>query len=537
MKTWIVTALLLLVVCFTGNDVHQYNSTLKTMPVQDAGRIKPYDTFAREALELIYGKKKFEGKAAGEIVLTWMLNPTVWEEKQFIEIRHHMLKKALKLPDEQRYFTPVEIMKSERFTVVMQELRSKMETKEKLDPYFQSVQRLENQIVLFREIAGGNHLRIAPAKDSETWLSVRTLTPELQEPFMALTKAFIEGLSDGSKPNPALDTAVINFQNVAKAQNPALYGDLQNMKIETIYTESHPFRHAYVAYLIAALFLAMTWILKRDDLVRHAWIFAFVGLFLHTIGFFIRMYLTGRAPVSNMYETVVWVGWGSVVFSMIIEKVYRWKFILAAGSAVGAFCLIVADSAPAVLDPGLQPLEPVLRSNFWLTTHVLIITISYAAFFLAFALGDIGLFLFFKDEKKNQDKIKALVLAIYRAIQIGVATLAPGIILGGVWADYSWGRFWGWDPKETWALIALLGYLAVLHGRIIGWIQNFGMVASSIITFSLVIMAWYGVNFVLGAGLHTYGFGAGGVEYVAGFVVLHLLAVAYIGVLRMSRKT
>lgn len=113
-------------------------------------------------------------------------------------------------------------------------------------------------------------------------------------------------------------------------------------------------------------------------------------------------------------------------------------------------------------------------------------------------------------------------------MQIGVAFLAPGIILGGVWADESWGRFWGWDPKETWALIVLLGYIIVLHARLVGWLKNFGMVASGVITFSLVIMAWYGVNFVLGAGLHSYGFGAGGVEYVTAFVALQFLFVGYV---------
>lgn len=116
-----------------------------------------------------------------------------------------------------------------------------------------------------------------------------------------------------------------------------------------------------------------------------------------------------------------------------------------------------------------------------------------------------------------------------------MALLAPGIILGGIWADYSWGRFWGWDPKETWALIALLGYLAVLHGRVIGLIKDFGMVVCAIVTFSLVIMAWYGVNYVLGAGLHSYGFGAGGVEYVSAFVAVHLLFAIFVGVVRSSR--
>jgi ABC-type transport system involved in cytochrome c biogenesis permease subunit len=237
-----------------------------------------------------------------------------------------------------------------------------------------------------------------------------------------------------------------------------------------------------------------------------------------------------------MYETVVWVPWGCLVFATILSRIQKNIIILMAAAVVATFCLILTDLAPAVLDGSLHPLEPVLRSTFWLSTHVLIITISYAAFFLAFALGDLALFYFLKDEKKYAAQINKTTLSIYRAMQIGVVLLALGVILGGVWADYSWGRFWGWDPKETWALIALLGYLAILHGRLVGWFRPFGMAAGSVVAFSLVIMAWYGVNFVLGAGLHSYGFGAGGVEYVSLFVAAHLLYVVFVATLRHSRK-
>ncbi len=132
-------------------------------------------------------------------------------------------------------------------------------------------------------------------------------------------------------------------------------------------------------------------------------------------------------------------------------------------------------------------------------------------------------------------RIEALTIAIYRCMQVGVVLLAAGTILGGVWADYSWGRFWGWDPKETWALIALLGYLALLHARLSGWVKNVGMLVGSVASFILVIMAWYGVNFVLGAGLHSYGFGAGGVEYVSAFVLANLAFVGYAYAMNRAR--
>lgn len=522
---------------------------LKSLPIQDGGRVKPFDTFSREALELVYGKQTYkpaDGKKtrpAYEIILTWILQPEAWQDTDLIEVRHNEVKKALKLADGEKHFSLNEILGNERFPLLMQELNSQRETKEKMDPYYQALQRLESQIFTFREIASGRMIKLVPPKTGDAWLGLPDLAGEQQAAFVDVTKAFVPYIaavaseSDTEAPEiqNALAEKVNAFTASAQSVNPALYANPAKIKAEVFYNGFHPFKWAWIIYLISSVCLILVWITGKNHLYKSAWALTSLGLLLHLFGFVLRVYLTERPPVSNMYETVIWVGFGAVVFSMVIEGLYRWKYILFAGSMVGFFCLALGDMAPAVLDPSLQPLEPVLRNNFWLLVHVLTITISYAAFFLAFALGDIGLVYYLLGEEKHKEKIKALVLAIYRAKQIGIAFLAPGIILGGIWADYSWGRFWGWDPKETWALIALLGYLAVLHGRMGGFIKDFGMVASAIVTFSLVIMAWYGVNFVLGAGLHSYGFGAGGVEYVSAFVAVHLLAVIFVGIVRKGR--
>lgn len=521
---------------------------IRSMPVQDGGRIKPYDTFANETLEVVYGKKKYEGKPAWQVVFTWLLAPTAWTGKELFEVRHHEILKALKLDPAKRWFKGEELFGSERFSELMQELRVKRESKEKLTPVFQAMQRLENQYFVFREMAEGRLLRVMPPprdasaqdaahliEDGETWLSVADL-PEgpVREAFMAVSKAFVDYLGDADK-GGALDAAVAAYDKVVREARPDLVPAAKNIAVELHFNDFHPFRWAYIMYALAAVALLLSWILDKNALMKPAWALMILGFLLNTYGFGLRIYLTGRPPVSNMYETVVWVAWGSVLFASILEFLSRTKFILLAGAIAGTVALVIADSAPAVLDPSLQPLEAVLRSNYWLLIHVMTITISYAAFLLAFILGDLGLIHYLRDPRGKDPKAKELVLAIYRCMQIGVAFLAPGIILGGVWADYSWGRFWGWDPKETWALIALLGYLAVLHGRMTNWIRDFGMVVMGVATFSLVVMAWYGVNFVLGAGLHSYGFGAGGVEYVSGVLFLHALFVLYVWMLRRAR--
>ncbi len=539
---------------------------LRFLPVQDAGRIKPFDTLARETLQLVYGSQTYKSpkgdrRPAIEIVMTWMLLPQYWDGQKIVEITHKGLKDSLKLPDTEKYFTPQDLLANQRLSLIIQELNSFRATKQKLTPYFQAVQRLESQLGMFQAIKLGQAMRVVPplpnataAKtedgrpvEPEKWITVADLQGEAQDKFKTIIKSLIQALpsnsaeaqaqqAQSSEPTIPLSQAVEEFKSVARAQNPALYPAERDIKIEVHERELHPFKISWILYLLGAILLAWAWQLDHKQLYRAGWTFAIVGFIMHTYGFGLRMYLTGRPPVSNMYESVVWVSWGALVFSMFFEATHRKKFVLMAGSLVGVLCLIVADLAPTILDRSLQPLEPVLRSNMWLTVHVLTITISYSAFFLAWALGNIGAGFLLKGDKPTSERIRVIVQSIYRAVQIGVVLLAAGIILGGIWADYSWGRFWGWDPKETWALIALLGYLAILHGRLVGWVQNAGMLVNSVIAFNLVIMAWYGVNFVLGAGLHSYGFGAGGVQYVAAFVILNLIYVGYAYYVHRARK-
>ena len=542
---------------------------LKYLPVQDAGRVKPFDTLARESLQLVYGSQTYKTakgdvRPAVEIVMTWMLVPQYWDTQKIIEITHKGLKDSLKLPNDEKYFSPNDLFSNERLSLVFQELGSYRETKQKLNPYFQSVQRLESQLGTYQAFKQSTAMRVVPPKpgedtaaampapgpmggaapEPERWTPVATLEGDFKEKFGAIAKAFIHALpSDKSgsetesktEPVISLEKAVADFKDAARAQNPEKYPTERSIAIEVHYKSFHPFMFAWIFYLLAAVLLGVAWQTDGALLYKVAWAAALIAFGLHTYGFVLRMVITGRPPVSNMYESVVWVSWGCVVFSMIFEFLGRRKFVLLAGASVAVICLVVADLAPTILDGGIQPLEPVLRSNMWLTIHVLTITLSYSAFFLAWGLGNIGLWFILRGDKPTSERARAFSLSVYRAIQVGVVLLAAGTILGGVWADYSWGRFWGWDPKETWAFIALMGYLALLHARLTGWAQNFGTMAGAVIAFNLVLMAWYGVNFVLGAGLHSYGFGAGGIEYVGGFVAIDLIYLGFVAYIRFGK--
>jgi cytochrome c-type biogenesis protein CcsB len=292
--------------------------------------------------------------------------------------------------------------------------------------------------------------------------------------------------------------------------------------LEVAYNHWVPFRFAWVLMLLAALSMMLHMGLGWRTFSVGALVAYGFALTAMAVGFALRIAISGRPPVSNMYESVIYVGFGVAIFGLIFELIYRTKYILTAAAAVSTIALVLADNCPAILDPSLRPLEPVLRSNFWLILHVMTITLSYAAFALAMGIADITLG-YFLAGSDHRNAIASLNRFTYKAIQVGVLLLAAGTILGGVWADYSWGRFWGWDPKEVWALVALLGYLCVLHARYAGWVGQRGLAALSVACFALVVMAWYGVNFVLGAGLHSYGFGDGGAGWVYTAVFLQLL--------------
>lgn len=514
------------------------SEALKSLPVQDGGRIKPYDSFARENLQLVYGREKIKDsnglkKEAADVVFTWMIAPELWMEQKIIQVRHNGLRKALKLDDQvEVYHSLSELLGNSNVALLIKDANAKTARGFKLNPYDQAVKTLERQISMMLLLTRSQSMAVSPGGKDGRWLTVGELEGDEKESFTRVQQAFAAQLSQkvtGKKiDTEALDTRVDEFVGLLKNKYGEQYAPFNQIKFERMYKKYQPFMLAWILYLLSAILLTAFIVNGRKFYLQSSTGVMALAVILHMLGFALRVLITGRAPVTSMYETVVWVPFVSLACAYIFDRIYDMKFVRVLGLLSAVFCMILSDLSPVVLDPTLQPLEPVLRDNFWLVTHVVMIVSSYGAFLLAFFVGDLVLYYIVRDEVKYKKQIKQGVQAIYRSIQIGVVLLAGGTILGGVWADYSWGRFWGWDPKETWAFIALMGYLVLLHARLTGWVKNLGMAVGAVLGFSLVIMAWYGVNFILGAGLHSYGFGAGGVEYVSGFVALHLVYVAYV---------
>jgi cytochrome c-type biogenesis protein CcsB len=540
----------------------------RTLPVQNGGRHKPLDTLARESLRLISNRAYFPDPVTGErlppatlwlkMLLDWqgwdhpersrLLLLTDWTSEYFhlhkadrwdraplFRVDFLALRSELGLEPEQAYISAEQLSRLQiddprmgRTVPFAAWARSLVELESRDEPLSNLEKKgleLANRYWTYQHLRMGRAIEVLPIRGSLTqdWMPIGALLcgqfDEASDPGGALRQAqqlfqqvrAAYRADDAESFNRASEEFITAL--VTAGPKSGNYASTSKMELEVVYNTWVPFRFAWVFMLLALVGMLLHLGSGWKVLYRGA-VAAYVGALAAMItGFTARVVIAGRPPVTNMYESVIYVGCGVAVFGLALEFIYRQKFVLTAAAAVATVGLILADNCPTVLDPALQPLQPVLRSNFWLVTHVMTITLSYAAFALAMGIATITLGYYFA-RSTNHAATAALSRFTYKAMQIGVLLLATGTILGGVWADYSWGRFWGWDPKEVWALIALLGYLAVLHARYAGWVGQRGLAALSVLCFTLVIVAWYGVNFVLGAGLHSYGFGTGGTGYV-----------------------
>jgi ABC-type transport system involved in cytochrome c biogenesis permease subunit len=510
----------------------------REIAVQDGGRYKPLDTFAREAARGLVGPRPFgaesiKGLPPAEWLLAMMADPERWKDEPIVRVTHAGLRAAVGLEPGRDRYSFRELSTHEPFLTAAARIheRLRQDGEARLDPLEQEIVTTYDHLAQMAGVLSGAALRVVPASVShpphpgherhqaqDEWSAIAELegragpAARLRGQLDAVVAAYARG------DRAAAGAAAAELRDGLRALDPPRYPEAATLRREVRYNTLKPFRTSWLLYLGALLLLMASFPLASRAATALGALLLLAGFALQTYGLALRVLISGRAPVTNMYETVVFVAWGAVLFALLFELRYRVRTFAAMAAGLGTLALVLADSVP-ILDGSIEPLVPVLRDNTWLTLHVLTIMLGYAALFLATGLAHLALgFFFFRPG--SAATLKTLSQFLHRCIQAGTLFLAVGILLGGVWASYSWGRFWGWDPKETWSLIALLGYLALLHGRFAGWVRDFGLAAGSIVGFLLVLMAWYGVNYILGTGLHSYGFGSGGLGWAAAFVAL-----------------
>ena len=293
---------------------------------------------------------------------------------------------------------------------------------------------------------------------------------------------------------------------------------------EQWFNHFEPFYNALQIYVGIFILVCLAWLAWPNVCGRAAFQLLLVAFVLHTFGLGFRMWLEVRPPVTNLYSAAVFVGWGAVALGVILERTYRNGIGAITSAVVGFGTLIIAHHLAKSGDT-LEMMRAVLDSNFWLATHVVIINLGYASTYLAGTLGIIYVVRGVLSRAVTPDLGKSLERMVYGIICFATLFSFVGTVLGGIWADQSWGRFWGWDPKENGALLLVLWNALILHARWGGLIRQRGMMTCAIFGNVVTSMSFFGTN-LLGVGLHSYGFTTSGAAWLGGFCISQLVFIA-----------
>ena len=293
---------------------------------------------------------------------------------------------------------------------------------------------------------------------------------------------------------------------------------------ESRFNAAQPFYSSTVLYALAFFLAVFSWLAWPVPLSRAAFWVTAVAWVATTIGIGTRMWLEGRPPVTNLYSSALFVGWGSVGLCLLLEAIYRNAVASVAAGAIGFATLLIAHHLSLSGDT-LEMMRAVLDSNFWLATHVIVITAGYSATFLAGFLGIIFVFRCVLTRSLDAATADSLSRMVYGIICFATLFSFVGTILGGIWADQSWGRFWGWDPKENGALLIVIWNALILHCRWGGLIRQRGLMNLAIGGNIITSWSWFGTN-MLGVGLHSYGFTDAAFMALSSFVASQLAIIA-----------
>ncbi|PYK28783.1 MAG: cytochrome C biogenesis protein [Verrucomicrobia bacterium] len=295
---------------------------------------------------------------------------------------------------------------------------------------------------------------------------------------------------------------------------------------ELLFNRLQPFSQSMTLYVLAFLLACASWLGWSGVLRRSAFYILLLALAIHTFGLVSRMYLQERPPVTNLYSSAIFIGWGAVIVALILERIFRDGIGAACAGAIGFVTLIIAHHLAGSGDT-LEMLQAVLDTNIWLATHVVAITTGYSAMFLAGMLAIIYVVRGVFTTSLKKQAADSLARMTYGVVCFATLFSFVGTVLGGIWADQSWGRFWGWDPKENGAVLIVLWCAIILHARWGGFIRQRGLMIMALFGNIVTSFSWFGVN-MLGVGLHSYGFMEKAFPWLVGFMIsqLALMAVA-----------
>lgn len=478
------------------------------------GRIKPINTFSSEVVRKIHHTDEVGSLNSDQFLLSLLTFPKMWMQVTFIHQPSHEVSQLYNIS--QGKCSYAELFDSNGFYKLEQQVkRSHSQTPSKRTKLDKEIIKLDERINILHQLINNKLLKVYPQKDDSNhqWYAsgddLSTFSSKDSTNIIELNSAYIHSLkvslktNDWSDANAALRMIKLNQEK----NNTTLNLNENTIKAELLFNKLDIFQHCKKAYLIlGGILILLTF---SSFLSRKRWQIYFlyvlislviIAMLFQLFGLILRGYIGGYAPWSNSYETMIYISFISIVAGLIFVR--QSKITFALSTLFAGIILFVAGLN--WLDPQISTLVPVLKSP-WLMIHVAVIVAGYSFFGVSCLLGITNLsLLIFNRENKLSNRIEELSIINEMSLLIGLALMTIGTFLGAVWANESWGRYWGWDSKETWALITILVYAIITHLRLVRkwdnpWILNI----SSILAFLSVLMTYFGVNYYL-AGLHSY---------------------------------
>ena len=485
------------------------------------GRMKPLATLNREIVQKLSGKSSFMGMDANQIVLGMITRPDIWKDVKIIKINTPKLKKFLGVAESEKYISFSEAFGEKNDYLLTKESEKALLTKPiERGTYEKDIIKVDEKLNIIYSVFNGSLLNIFPkvydeqsADDNFKWYSPLEAMQEFSGQNQAAIGSVVRGLFnstmdfDWNSANNYIDMIALYQDKVGTDIKPTA----SKINAEIVFNKLDIFFNLTLAYVLLGfvmVVLAFVVIFKPEFKPAKTTkiILAILSILfaIQTFGMGYRWYLSGHAPWSDIYETLIYISWSAIFAGVIFFR----NSLLALGAATIIAGIFMFTAHLTDVDPQITSLVPVLKS-YWLTIHVSILTASYGFFGLSAILGFLTLIMFiFRKNRPHLDDVVRHVSAINEiSLIIGLACITIGNFLGGVWANESWGRYWGWDPKETWAYVSIVVYALVIHLRFVKSLNTpYVLATASLLAFSSIMMTYLGVNFYL-SGMHSYATG------------------------------
>ncbi len=516
--------------------IHEFGK----LPLVFQGRVKPFDTLARNSLMQLSGKQSFkdaDGKSQPAIrFLLDLLSETLRKEPkartaQVIKIESDLILSFLGLPQRSGFLYSYSELQDSMSRIAGEVNRARKAPKESRTEFDRRILELDSKLDLF--IALGQldipHM-VPPGGEGDEWKPLAQAIQQAEGRGQVDVQArslFTILLAYGGGHADDFNKELEAYQKRVSGRVP---DEVAAGRFENAINHFQPFYAGLILYIVAFLLAVIGWTIRGDTLNRTALYIIGLTFVVHTAALVIRMYLMDRpwVFVTNLYSSAIFIGWACVIMGLVVERIFRNGIGNVVGSFVGFATLIIAHNLAQGGDT-LEMMQAVLDTNFWLSTHVTCITLGYASVYLAGVLGMIYILAGFLSKRIDEETARGVYGITYGILCFATFFSFTGTVLGGIWADQSWGRFWGWDPKENGALMIVLWCALILHARWGGLIRQRGVAVCAVIGNIVTTWSWFGVN-LLSVGLHSYGFKDGTKIAILVFVATQL-AIITLGLL------